>query len=113
MTRNELVNALSDWALREGITSWRDVARGLRIPYRTLQDWRLGKRTPRPLQLAALKRKMGGGYGYVLRSPEGFYVCRETPDIAPGFTPVTRHNSMLDAKEKARRLNAQEGYNTD
>jgi DNA-binding transcriptional regulator YiaG len=55
-----LPNLLTQWRTKKGLTK-ADAARKLKIPYRTLQDWELGNRTPRGLALrtiiAHLKRR--------------------------------------------------------
>jgi DNA-binding transcriptional regulator YiaG len=48
-----LPDLLKKWREAKGLTK-ADAARTLGIPYRTLQDWELGNRTPRGFALRAI-----------------------------------------------------------
>lgn len=48
---------LKHWREARGLTK-ADAARKLDIPYRTLQDWELGNRTPRGFALRAITARL-------------------------------------------------------
>jgi DNA-binding transcriptional regulator YiaG len=52
-----LPDLLRKWRESKGLTK-ADAARMLDIPYRTLQDWELGNRTPRGFALKAITARL-------------------------------------------------------
>jgi DNA-binding transcriptional regulator YiaG len=57
-TKTESLPALiKQWRKKKGVTK-AEAARKLNIPYRTLQDWELGNRTPRGFALRAITERL-------------------------------------------------------
>lgn len=52
-----LPDLLKRWRENKGVTK-AEAARQLKIPYRTLQDWELGNRTPRGFALRAIMDRL-------------------------------------------------------
>lgn len=52
-----LPELLKQWRKEKGVTK-AEAARQLDIPYRTLQDWELGNRTPRGFALRAITERL-------------------------------------------------------
>lgn len=54
---DNLPDLIRKWRTARSLTK-ADAARKLKIPYRTLQDWELGNRTPRGFALQAIKQRL-------------------------------------------------------
>jgi DNA-binding transcriptional regulator YiaG len=52
-----LTKLIKEWRKKKGVTK-AEAARQLNIPYRTLQDWELGNRTPRGFALRAITERL-------------------------------------------------------